>query len=992
VHHGSASPPPSPEGGLDGLLEGAHVEVRERRPKQALALLQQAESELFSLAEGDERRGRHGALLGHVLRLVGDFAQAQQVLSSVLDQAREHGWAASGARAAVQLAWLVRGQGDTAGAERWMREAVQLAAGAGADEQVLAGAGLAEILSMNGDLGGAERVLDEVSERASSPEMRFRVQFTRAQLADRHGRPEEAERALKLAARLAPGGTAAYEVTIQLAKHALARSDELAALQHARKANRLAADWDSPLVLAGARMLLGEVARTFGRHDEADRAYKTAQQLYGDSQSARIARLNRAQNEIARGRHDLGAALAKPMLAAFPGNPIATSVAELCQLPQLVDRRSPQIVPTADGVLLRLSASGIVHRDLAVLAGHVAQELAGHGWLELAARLEALAHDQWRRIGNADEMVRTATRLRALRSAGAPIPLRQFVLDGVIGEGASGTVWRGRHAPSGEIVAVKILRGGAGATANVRSMFARELRAVAALDHPHVVWLVDHGWIDEAAAVVDPRLELDAPFLALEYAEHGTLDAHCGRLPWASALPVILAVLDALAHAHARGLLHLDLKPTNVLLSGTSLRWIPKLADFGLARAPAPGRQLRATGTPAYMAPEQFGQDAGALGPWTDLYALGCVIAAMVTGTPPFGLGGAAQLRDAHLNREVPDLSLTTPVPSGLLDIVRRLLAKPPGQRFRSAADVVRAISSLGPPDLESGPIEFDTRVDTVPTVLLQAIDTSSQVDGEGPHEPHEPPRPRVSFPDRWQDGVPHTRPRSLVAAGLGLVSLRRPRTVGRERERDLLWARLSQVVGHCRGDALLVWGPPGAGARQLVRWLAERAHELGAARGLMLQPESGLPSVLSADDDEAVRQELERLAASRPLVVGLLHLDLLKGGERLLRLAPSVRAPMLIATTLSPTASAAPGGVETLALPPLPSSTLLEIVAMLLPLAPQLAEPICARALGNPGAVVRMVRQLAQERQLVPGPDGWRLRPTADLEGALGGSGVSRS
>jgi hypothetical protein len=151
-----------------------------------------------------------------------------------------------------------------------------------------------------------------------------------------------------------------------------------------------------------------------------------------------------------------------------------------------------------------------------------------------------------------------------------------------------------------------------------------------------------------------------------------------------------------------------------------------------------------------------------------------------------------------------------------------------------------------------------------------------------------------------------------------------------------------------------------------------------------MLQPESGLPSVLLAEDDEAVRQELERLAASRPLVVGLLHLDLLKGGERLLRLAPTVPAPVLVAATLSPEAPATPPGVETLALSPLPSATLLELVTMLLPLSPQLAEPICARALGNPGAVVRMVRMLAHDRQLVPSPDGWRLRPTADLEGVL--------
>ncbi|MEZ4239059.1 MAG: serine/threonine-protein kinase [Myxococcota bacterium] len=452
------------------------------------------------------------------------------------------------------------------------------------------------------------------------------------------------------------------------AKVAPGRGDDAQALKDARRAGRLAAGWGSDLVQASARMILGEVARSMRLLDEAERAYATAERLYGDTLSARIARLNRAMVAAEGGEAAKADALARPMVGTFPGNPLAESAAQLCIVPATVARGELGAVETLIGeVCGRLWAAGAVHRDVASLSTVAGEALAAAGQPELAIRLTALAHEQWQRLGNAEQLARVADRLRTLREQGAAVPLRGFLLDAVIGEGASGTVWRGRHAGSGELVAIKILRGGPAVTSSVRSMFARELRAVAGLDHPNVVWLLDHGWVDDAAAVVEPLLELDAPFLALEYGTLATLDPRCGRMTWPELLPLLLGVLDGLAHAHARGLLHLDLKPTNVLLAGPPDAPIPKLADFGLARAPAPGRQLRATGTPAYMAPEQFGNDAGALGPWTDLYALGCLITAALHGRaavravrrgpaarrPPEQAPAAARAEDARAERAV---------------------------------------------------------------------------------------------------------------------------------------------------------------------------------------------------------------------------------------------------------------------------------------------------------------------------------------------------
>jgi hypothetical protein len=208
-------------------------------------------------------------------------------------------------------------------------------------------------------------------------------------------------------------------------------------------------------------------------------------------------------------------------------------------------------------------------------------------------------------------------------------------------------------------------------------------------------------------------------------------------------------------------------------------------------------------------------------------------------------------------------------------------------------------------------------------------------------------------------------------------------------------------------GEAVLVRGPEGIGARHLVRWVAERGHELGAARGIMVSPDTGVPEALVSPDEDRVEAELVRLAGGRPLVVGLLRADQIAGAARIVRATRGLPAPVLCLATDSarggwstragervgsPGADGVlrspgsdPGELPVLELSPLDPADLRELVTSLLPLSAELAEPILHKASGAPGAAMKMVRRLAEDRQLVPTRAGWRLRESADLDAVLG-------
>lgn len=206
--------------------------------------------------------------------------------------------------------------------------------------------------------------------------------------------------------------------------------------------------------------------------------------------------------------------------------------------------------------------------------------------------------------------------------------LGAFELQEKIAEGGMGDVWRGEHSAQGVPVAVKVLRPPGTRNELFLALFRREVRAVAQLDHPGIVTIFDIGEVTPASARESRGgVSAHSPYLVMDLVARGSLTNVQTPMPWPQLREILLGVLDALAHAHARGITHLDIKPGNILLADKSSGFPIRLTDFGIAlfRASLPSNDETVLGTPAYMAPEQFFGEWREFGPWTDLYALGCV-------------------------------------------------------------------------------------------------------------------------------------------------------------------------------------------------------------------------------------------------------------------------------------------------------------------------------------------------------------------------------
>jgi len=427
-----------------------------------------------------------------------------------------------------------------------------------------------------------------------------------------------------------------------------------------------------------------------------------------------------------------------------------------------------------------------------------------------------------------------------------PIPVDAFELRNPIGRGGMGEVWEGVHVASGVPVAVKILTAKRARQRTYRRAFRNEVRAMASLDHPNICEVHDYGILDEAAAEAsEGTLDAGLPYMALELVSGGTLGRRRGRLGWPDLRAVLAALLDALAHAHARGVIHKDLKPGNVLF-GTGGEGI-RLTDFGLAHAmDREGLTLetpadRIAGTPAYMAPEQFVGTNRDIGPWTDLYALGCLVFTMITGAPPLGRKPWQKVAQDHLKKPVPSLILAPmPLPDGIEEWVSRLLAKAPAQRYRRCADAMWDLLELEDPTHEHP--SMGTETETVATTSFQS-GPSTLVWRRGALDisQRRSVLPVVrTVPATWQSLPPmpfswrrpqreRSRSRQL-GVGLGVHALREIPLVDREDERETLWSALRQVRRHGRPFVAYLSGPAGCGRSKIANWLCTRAHELGAA------------------------------------------------------------------------------------------------------------------------------------------------------------------
>lgn len=261
-----------------------------------------------------------------------------------------------------------------------------------------------------------------------------------------------------------------------------------------------------------------------------------------------------------------------------------------------------------------------------------------------------------------------------------------YRLEELLGQGGMGEVYRAFDTRRQRTVALKRLRPQLAADAEYQERFRRESRLAARLSSPHVIPIHDFGEIDG-------RLFIDMRFAV--GTDLGRQLAESGPLPPGRAVEIVRQVADALDSAHEDGLVHRDVKPSNVLITSDRNRDFAYLVDFGIVRAMATSTNSSLTaaglaiGTLAYMAPELF--SGGQVDRRVDVYALGCLFFEALTGQPPF-TGEGPTLIYHHLYTEPPRPSAhRRDLPPGFDAVVGRAMAKDPGQRYATAGQLADA-------------------------------------------------------------------------------------------------------------------------------------------------------------------------------------------------------------------------------------------------------------------------------------------------------------
>jgi serine/threonine-protein kinase len=255
-----------------------------------------------------------------------------------------------------------------------------------------------------------------------------------------------------------------------------------------------------------------------------------------------------------------------------------------------------------------------------------------------------------------------------------------YEIDGELGRGGMGVVYRARQIDLRRPVALKMILAGARASAVQRARFRAEARAEARLQHPNIVQVYEIGEHD------------GVPYFSLELVDGGCLSRKvAGRpQPVGDAARLVQALARAVQYAHLRGIVHRDLKPANVLLTADGT---PKIADFGLAKCldeDAGSTQTgTVVGTPSYMAPEQALGRHQAVGPATDVYALGAILYELLVGRPPFlaptMLDTVEQVRTEE---PVPPRRLQPKLPADLETVCLKCLQKDARKRYASAQEL----------------------------------------------------------------------------------------------------------------------------------------------------------------------------------------------------------------------------------------------------------------------------------------------------------------
>ena len=265
-----------------------------------------------------------------------------------------------------------------------------------------------------------------------------------------------------------------------------------------------------------------------------------------------------------------------------------------------------------------------------------------------------------------------------------PLPMQKVAHIGdyellqVIAQGGMGVVYQARQRSLNRMVALKMLLGGYHASEAFKQRFQREASAAAGLQHSNIIAIYEVGEHE------------GQPYYTMEYVVGSDLAQAVknGPLELTRAAEYVRIAASAIDHAHEKGILHRDLKPSNILL-GKDGRL--RITDFGLARQLDGDSRLTLSGdtlgSPGYLPPEQVSLSHGALGPTSDVYALGATLYCLITGRPPFQTGTLADtLEQVRKMEPIPPRRLNPTVPRDLETICLKCLEKEPGRRYSTAA------------------------------------------------------------------------------------------------------------------------------------------------------------------------------------------------------------------------------------------------------------------------------------------------------------------